>query len=72
MLSSQKKEHPINIDPEVADKFKDLRYDIQKFSEDFLQYLEDKKQDLEAEAERLQNLINGLKDELEVYVLCSG
>jgi hypothetical protein len=71
MLSSQEKKHPINIDPDVADKFKNLRTDIQKFSSDFLLYLEAKKQELEAEATRLQNLLTRLKSELDVYVLCS-
>ena len=71
MLLSQEKEHPVNIDTGVADKFKDLRTDIQKFSTDFLQYLDDKREKLEQEAERLQNLIKRLKEELDKCVLCS-
>ena len=71
MLSSQEKQHPINIDPGIADKFKDLQTDIQKFSTDFLEYLKNKKQDLDQEAQRLQGLINRFRDELEVCVLCS-
>ena len=71
MLSSQEKAHPINIDPGVSDKFKELRTDIQKFSTDFLQYLEDKKQELAAEAQRLQTLITKLTDELKTCVLRS-
>ena len=71
MLSSQEKQHPIDIDTGVAEKFKDFRTDIQKFSTDFLQYLKDKKQDFEERVERLRSLINRLTSELDVYVLCS-
>ena len=71
MLSSQEKQHPIDIDPGIADKFKDFKNDIQKFSTDFLEYLKHKKQDFVEEVERLRNLINRLTSEVEVCVLCS-
>ena len=71
MLSSQKREHPINIDPAVAEKFKVLRNDVQKFSVDFTLYLAEKKQELQAEAEILQEKISKLKANIEEYVICS-
>ena len=70
-MSSQKKEHPSNIDPEIAEKFKELRNDLQKFSEDFTRYLEYKKEELQAEAGRLQGIINQLMAEIEQCVLYS-
>ena len=71
MLSSQQKEHPIYIDPDVADKFKDLRDDVQQFSIAFTKYLEEKEQELEQEATRLQGVIEGIRAEIDVCVLCS-
>ena len=71
VTSSQQKGHPIHIDPNVADRFKDLRDDIQQFSLAFTKYLEEKKQELDREATRLQGVIEGIRAEIEVCVICS-
>lgn len=68
----QTKEHPVDVNPEIADGFKNLRTDIQGFTKDFQRYFIDKKQELEKEAIRLQGVIEKLLGEIETYVLMLG
>ncbi|XP_006462924.1 hypothetical protein AGABI2DRAFT_179503 [Agaricus bisporus var. bisporus H97] len=54
--------HPINAAKEVADRFKNLKSDIQIFSKDFTKYIEDQGQALTDEAKRYKDEIKKCQD----------
>ena len=61
--------HPIEIATSVADRFKNLRNDIEKFSKDFTQYLLDEGKRLTEEVEAFEKDIKKYQAEVDRCVL---
>jgi phage regulator Rha-like protein len=69
MLFSQKKVPRIGVN--LVDNFQKLQHKIELFANDFQEYLDTKKQELDNDAKRWQDKLNELQPILDGYVLRS-
>ncbi|KAF7760573.1 hypothetical protein Agabi119p4_11249 [Agaricus bisporus var. burnettii] len=63
-LKQYVKTHPMHISTKVADNFKNLKNEMEDFSQDFTNYIEDQKQKLSSEARKYEEDIRRLQSEI--------